>query len=111
MAKRITAKVGQYEKDGQTKGQYVEIGALMSNQNGEFILLSPTVDLAGVLMQQRILAQVNGKKAGDRVMCSIFDSDNRQQQPNQQKPANNQGNFDSDIPFNSLNSMIKNHLM
>jgi len=43
---------------------------------------------------------------------------NYQQQPAQQQPQNNQQqgnnsgqNFDDDIPFNSLNSLIKNHLI
>lgn len=78
MAKRLMAKVGEYQRDGQTKGRYVEIGVIMSNQNGEYAMLSPSVDLAGVLMQQRITAQANGGKVGDRVMCSIFDDDRQQ---------------------------------
>lgn len=77
MVKKLTARVGEYEKDGQKKGVYVNLGVIMSNSNGEYMLLDPTVDLAGVLMQQRILAQQTGKKAGDRVMVSIWDDSNR----------------------------------
>lgn len=75
MTKRLAAKVGEYEKDGKTKGRYVDIGVILSNDNGEFVLLDPTVSLSGVMMQQRILAQATGKKVGDRVMASVFDND------------------------------------
>lgn len=75
MTKRIMAKVGEYEKDGKTKGNYVEIGVILSNENGEYALIDPTVNLAGVLMKQRVLAQKQQKKVtGDSVMCSIFDN-------------------------------------
>ena len=42
MTKRIMAKVGEYEKDGKTKGNYVEIGVILSNENGEYALIDPT---------------------------------------------------------------------
>ena len=81
MTKRLTAKVGEYQKDGQTKGRYVDLGVILSNSNGEYVLLDPTVNLAGVMLQQRILAQATGKKAGDRVMCSVFNNDRQQDNP------------------------------
>ena len=97
--KRITARIDEYEKDGQTKGKYVEVGVILNNSNGEFILLNPTVDLSGVLLKQRLLAQKAGKKVMDAVACSIFDNNqnNQQQAPQQNnKPADS---FDDDIPF------------
>lgn len=75
MPKRIVAKVGSYEKNGETKNRYQEIGVILENQNGEYVLLDPTVDLAGVMMLQRIAA---GK--GEKVICSIFSDDNQRQQ-------------------------------
>lgn len=95
--KRITAKIDEYQKDNQTKGKYVEIGVVLSNENGEYILLNPTVDLSGVLMRQRLLAQKNGKKSMDSVACSIFDNSQQNRAPGQQSTDNN--GFDSDIPF------------
>jgi hypothetical protein len=92
MSKRITAKVDEYQKDGQTKGKYVDIGVILSNSNGEYILLDPTVDLAGVLMKQRLM---NPQKAGNSVMCSIFDNSNQSSAPQQQ----DSDGFDSNIPF------------
>ena len=97
MAKRITAKVDTYEKDGETKGKYVEIGVILSGQHGDYILLNPTVNLAGVLVQQRML---NPSKASKSVICNIFDDSQQQQQrpaPAAKAPA--QPEFDDDIPF------------
>lgn len=91
MAKRITAKVGEYEKDGQKKGKYVDVGVILSSENGEFILLNPTIDLSGVLMKQRLM---NPNKAGDSVMCSIFDNSQQRSQP---APASDDPN--DSIPF------------
>ncbi|MEQ3625961.1 MAG: hypothetical protein ABNH26_08640 [Celeribacter sp.] len=111
MVKRLTAKVGEYEKDGQTKGRYVDLGVILSNQNGEFMLLDPSVNLAGVLMQQRILGQAKGQKASDRVMVSIFDNDRQQggqsnggYQGGGQQGGGSQGygdhrDMDDEIPF------------
>ncbi|MEH6504973.1 MAG: hypothetical protein V7786_01770 [Sulfitobacter litoralis] len=78
MVKQIKAKVGTYEKNGETKGVYVDIGVIMTNQNGDYALLDPTVNLAGVLLQQQVHANKTNGKSGDRVMCSIFDNDNSQ---------------------------------
>ncbi len=103
MPKRITAKIEEYEKDGETKGKYVEVGVILSNENGEFMMLNPTVDLSGVLMKQRILAQKTGKKVGNNVMCGIWDNDNQGQQQssqsNQNNSSNSSDNFDDSLPF------------
>ena len=56
MVKRLMVKTGEYQKDGQTKGRYTEVGVIMSNDKGEYALLDPAVNLAGVLLQQKILA-------------------------------------------------------
>ena len=78
MTKRIVAKVGSYEKDGETKGVYTNIGVIMENDNGEFVLLEPAVSLAGILMQQRIM---NPGKTGNKVMCSVFGDEKREKKP------------------------------
>lgn len=105
--KRLVAKVGEYTKDGQQKGEYVRIGVIMSNDNGEYALIDPCVNLAGVLQKQNRFNHSNGKKTGDSVMCSIFDDtrlhrqDTQQQADRQQaqQSAPNMGDFDDDIPF------------
>ena len=105
MTRRLTAKVGEYQKDGQTKGRYVDVGALLSNQNGEYILLNPSVSLSGILAMQNAMSQ----QPRTNVMISIFDSDNQQQPqaPQQQQQAPQQQvqggggaqGFDDDVPF------------
>jgi len=114
MTKKIMAKVGEYEHDGQTKGRYVEIGVIAENANGEFVLLNPSVNLAGVLVQQRHFAATNKKgKPGDMVFCSVFENNykggngggqKQYQQPQKQAapPPPQQpidDGFDDDIPF------------
>ncbi|WP_226780324.1 hypothetical protein [Oceaniglobus trochenteri] len=108
MVKRLMAKTGQYQKDGETKNRYTEVGVIMSNQNGEYALLDPSVNLAGVLLQQQALAAETGGRSGDRVMVSIFENDRsgggqqRQQRPAQSsygsggRPSDDMGD---DIPF------------
>ena len=93
--KKITAKIESYtDKEGNQKGKYVDIGVILSNDNGEYILLNPTVDLSGVLIKQRLM---NPQKAGGSVMCNIFTDEPRQQSGNS---APNAGFDDSlDIPF------------
>ena len=86
----LAIKVGEYEKDGETKGRYVNAGALMEGDNGLFLLLDPTVNLAGALVKQRML---NPQKAGDSVLCSVFTRQEKAQ------PAQPKEEFSDDIPF------------
>lgn len=117
MAKRLVAKVDEYEKDGQTKGKYVEVGVILSNDNGEYALLDPTVNLAGVLQKQNMLGRKKQQQPRDMVAVSIFDNNNQQQgwgqpQQSQQQPQPQQQqqqsapqyneppmDFDDEIPF------------
>ncbi len=104
MAKRLSAKSGEYTKDGQTKGEYTQIGVILNNDNGEYLLLDPTVNLAGVLAKQNILALNSGKNQRDNVMCGIYDEaqqNNQAPQQNQQsQQPYNQGGFNSQNGYN-----------
>lgn len=90
MAKRIVAKTGEYQKDGQTKGEYTKLGVMLNNDNGEYMLLDPSVNLAGALIKQNVLSAKTGGQQRDMLMVSIFDDDNQQQNNNQQQQNNNQ---------------------
>lgn len=88
MAKRLVVKTGEYtNQQGETKGEYTKIGVILDNQNGEFVLMDPTINLAGVLLKQNALAQKQGKQTSEYVMVSIFSDDNAvpQQRPQQQQ--------------------------
>lgn len=101
MAKRLVAKVGEYQKDGQTKGEYVKIGVILENQNGEYMLIDPAVSLSGVLAKQNVMAANSGHPMRDNVMASIFTDQNQhgvyqqnnQQQNNRQQHNQQQGNY------------------
>lgn len=99
--KTLSAKIDSYQKDGQTKGKYVTLGVIMSNDDGEFALLDPSISLAGVMFKQNATAEKEGRQKNTRIMCSIYDESKRQQQPQQQaqqqRPA--QENAGDSIPF------------
>ena len=44
----LAVKTGEYQKDGQTKGRYQNIGAIMEGEKGSFILLDKTFNPAGI---------------------------------------------------------------
>ncbi len=88
MAKRIVAKTGEYQKDGQTKGEYTKLGVMLNNNNGDYMLLDPSINLAGVLIKQNSLAAKNNGQQRDMVMISIFDDDNQGANNNQGQQQN-----------------------
>ena len=92
---RLVAKVGEYEKNGETKGEYVRLGVLMAGDNGEFMILDPTVSLAGVLAKQRAYSHSQGKQMRDSIMVSMFSDDRSSQQPS---PNSQQPEFDDELP-------------
>lgn len=44
----LAVKVGTYEKDGETKNRYENIGCIVEGANGPYILLNRTFNPAGV---------------------------------------------------------------
>jgi len=94
MSKRISAVIDEYKKDGQDKAKWIDIGAILTNNNGkEYILLNPEVNLAGVLAKQNALEFAKGGQMRSNVMCSIVEDSN---QNNQQ-----QGGFSQQNPQQS----------
>lgn len=94
--KDIAVKTGEYERDGQTKGRYQNVGALMKNDDGSvFILLSRWFNPAGINSDR------------ETILLSCFDlrEDNGggQQQSSQQAssgwPGANRAPVDDDISF------------
>jgi len=98
MAKRITAKVGTYMKDGGQKGKYVNIGVILNNDNGEYILFDPSVNMAGIAFLQSQLP--DAKPNSTSVIASIFTDEPKQgqQQAATQAPQSSGADFDGDIP-------------
>jgi hypothetical protein len=83
--KKLSVRVGEYQgQDGSTKGRYVNIGVLMQKDGKEYILLDPTISIAGLAQQQNVQAMKNNEQFRDRVMVGLFEEDNQQQSAPQQ---------------------------
>ena len=93
--KDLAVKVGTYQKDGETKNRYENIGAVMKSDDGStFLFIKKTFNPAGVPTDE-------GRES---ILVSVFDlkdSDGgqRQQAPARQAPVQ-QDIADEDIPFN-----------
>jgi len=83
--KKLTAKISEYQKDGVTKGRYINLGVVMNGDDGEYLLLDPNVSLAGVLQSQNVMAMNKGAKLRDRIMVNMWEEDNNQQQGQKQQ--------------------------
>ncbi len=102
MAKRLVIKTGEYTNSaGEKKGRYVRLGTILRKDDNEFVLIDPTVNLAGSLMLQNIMNRQNGKDIRDNLMVSIFDDDDAPAKSNgsESAPAKDE-DFEDDIPFN-----------
>lgn len=78
----LAVKTGEYtDRNGNTKGRYKNVGKVMRNDNGQFMLLDKTFNPAGV------------PGDGDMVMVSMFEPKPKQGQ--QQKNAGMTGNYDA----------------
>lgn len=89
----LAVKVGSYEKDGQSKNRYQNVGAVMQGDNGPFLLLNKTFNPAGV----------PGDPDRDNLIISCFEPRDQggnsapTEKPKQDsKPADD---YDDDIPF------------
>lgn len=81
----LAVKTGEYQdSDGKTKGRYENIGAVMRNDNGQFLMLKRTFNPAGV------------EARGDSILVSMFE-------PKADRRGNSQpqtqGSMDDEIPF------------
>ena len=90
--KDLAVRMGSYEKNGATKGRYMNIGVVMVDDNGkEFILLDKTFNPAGVDTGEH-----------DKVMVTIFD-DTRNSNVSPVEKAKTRDFYpthnDDDIPF------------
>ncbi|MBM1853609.1 hypothetical protein [Pseudosulfitobacter pseudonitzschiae] len=90
----LAVKTGEYESNGQTKGRYENIGKVLRNDNGQFMLLKKTFNPAGV------------DSNGNMIAVSMFEpkANDRQQHSSQQGSGYGAGGqpsreLDDDLPF------------
>jgi len=103
MSKRLSIKTGTYtDNQGAEKGEYTRLGVIMDGQNGPYLILDPSVSLAGCLAKQNMMNHKAGKEVRNSLMVSVFDDtqQNQQQAPQQQgQQQQAQNGFDEDLPF------------
>jgi hypothetical protein len=79
--KKLSVRVGEYQgQDGNMKGRYVNVGVLMTKQDGkEYILLDPSISLAGLMTLQNAEAMKKGEPLRDRIMTGLFEEEQNNQ--------------------------------
>lgn len=86
----IVAKVGEYtDRQGNTKARYENVGALMQGDNGPFIMMKRTFNLAGLPQDGR-----------DNALLSCFEPRDDQQGGNRGQQSGNarQASYDAQRP-------------
>lgn len=81
----VVVKTGTYQKGGETKNRYENIGVVMDNGDGPFMLLKKTFNPAGV-------PDLKGDNS-DMLLVSMFQPQDQGQSPQRQAPAPQQGGF------------------
>ena len=85
----LVVKTGEYtDNQGNTKGRYENIGAVMRNENGQFAMLKKTFNPAGVPSDR------------DTIMVSMFEPKaNRRSDGGYSNDMPPPRNLDDEIPF------------
>lgn len=88
----LAVKVGEYQKDGETKSKYENIGLVMQKDDGgKFLMIKRTFNPAGV-------PDFSGK-GGENILISMFEPKQQDgQQQTQQRSAPPPAESE-DIPF------------
>ena len=96
----LAVKTGEYTTNGETKGRYENVGAVMMGDKGPYLMLKRTFNPAGV----------PNPEDRDSVLISCFEPKQQgQQQPQQRpqpEPAQGGDDFDPDVPFQAAHYLI-----
>jgi hypothetical protein len=90
----LAVKTGSYQKDGETKNRYENIGSIMENDKGQFMILNRTFNPAGVPNpdnKSSIVISMFSPQTAQNGSSKVQDSFNGSKVDN---PFN-----DSDVPF------------
>ena len=101
----IVAKVGEYtDRQGNTKARYENVGALMQGDNGPFIMMKRTFNLAGLPQDGRDNALLSCFEPRDGGQRQGGRTDARQASYDAQRPQSggrgySDGIDESEVPF------------
>jgi hypothetical protein len=101
---RAVARVGEYQKDGQTKARWQEVGVVMATDKGHILLLEPWFNPAGLPRDgdKAVLSLFPPQEGGSRGQSNAQHSSSQgTQQGGGFATPDGQGgdDFDSDVPF------------
>lgn len=88
----LAVKTGEYQSNGETKNRYENIGAVMTGDNGPYLMLKRTFNPAGVPNPDN----------RDSVLVSCFEprQQGQQSQPQQQPQSQPEpDDFNDSVPF------------
>lgn len=86
----LAVKTGTYQVNGETKGRYENIGAIMEGSDGQFMMLKRSFNPAGVPF----------KEGSDAILVSLFQPKPKDgQAPQRAAQAQTSGGPNDDIPF------------
>ena len=92
----LAVKVGSYtNQQGETKGRYQNVGALMQGDNGQFIMLAKWFNPAGV----------QDDRGGESILISVFEPRQEGQQAPAQRPASRPAQRGAPAPRPPSNDM------
>lgn len=92
----LAVKTGEYQKNGETKGRYKNIGAVFEGDKGPYLLLDASV------ISMQLFALVN-KDRRDSVIVSMFEPKGQEERRTAQAasggPSGAGADADDEIPF------------
>jgi hypothetical protein len=84
----LAVKTGEYQNaQGETKGRYQNVGALMEGDNGQFIFMEKWFNPAGVASN------------GESIIISLFEPRQKDQAPQRPQQAPAMSGMEDSIPF------------
>jgi hypothetical protein len=85
----LAVKVGEYEKNGETKGRYENVGQILSDGDNKLLLLKRTFNPAGV----------PNPDDKDSVILSVFAVREQEERKPTPRPEADGAPYSDDIPF------------
>lgn len=86
----LSVRIGEYQKDGETKGKYLNVGCIMEKDDGgKFILFNRTFNPAGVPNPEN----------RESVIISMFKKKSEDEKPLPENTSGDNPFSDDEVPF------------